>query len=148
MTQPVRFLQPQIAAGVVRVVVRVEDVREAPAPALELAVDDPGVGRVDGGGEAGQALVDQEPVVVRQAGELVDLQQGHFRRRLVAQVSLKRGLSSARLQGRVRASSWASISLSQPVATALREPGRQNTKVPLASPARQRDCSVDVPMSS
>ena len=57
------------------------------------------------------------------------------------------GLSSARLQGRVRVSSWASMSLSQPVATALREPGRQNTKVALARPARQRDCRVEVPMS-
>ncbi len=36
----------------------------------------------------------------------------------------------------------------QPVSQALVEPGRQKTKVPFASPARQRDCSADVPISS
>ena len=71
------FLQPQVAAGVVGVVVGVEDVREAPALALEFAVDGVWIGRVDRCGQAGQALVDQEPVVVRQAGELVDLEQRH-----------------------------------------------------------------------
>ena len=64
MTQPVRFLEPQVAAGVVGVVVGVEDVRQAPFLALEFALDGAGVGRVDGGGYAGQALADQEPVVV------------------------------------------------------------------------------------
>src|SRR5262245_63537845 len=65
-----------------------------------------------------------------------------------AQTSRSRGKSSARLQGRVRASSWARMSFSQAVLQAPLEPGRQKTKVPLAEPARARDCRVEVPISS
>ena len=42
----------------------------------------------------------------------------------------------------------ARISFSQPVRQAEVEPGRQNRKVPLARPAKARDCSVEVPISS
>ena len=45
--------------------------------------------------------------------------RGHF--------SLSRGISSTRLQGRVRASSCAAISSSQAVAQAPEDPGTQNT---------------------
>src|SRR5690606_21685786 len=62
--------------------------------------------------------------------------------------SFSRGISSAKLQGRVLQSSCARRILSQPVAHAFDEPGRQNTNVPLATPPRQRDCRLDVPMSS
>ena len=37
---------------------------------------------------------------------------------------------------------------SQAVRQAEVEPGRANTNVPLASPAKARDCSVEVPISS
>src|SRR5690606_9182541 len=57
-------------------------------------------------------------------------------------------MSSAKLHGRVRISSCARRILSQPVAHAFTEPGRQNTNVPFATPARQRDCRLDVPISS
>src|SRR6187402_499608 len=62
--------------------------------------------------------------------------------------SRNRGLKFARLQGLVRESSCARISFSQAVLQAEVEPGRQNTKVLLASPANARDYSVDVPISS
>src|SRR3546814_14845565 len=62
--------------------------------------------------------------------------------------SFSRGLNVARLQGRVRASSWARMIFSHAVRQADVEPGRQNTNVPLASPANARDCSDEVPISS
>ena len=57
-------------------------------------------------------------------------------------VSRRRGRRLARLHGCVRESSWARISFSQPVRQAEVEPGRQNRKVPLARPAKARDCRV------
>src|SRR3546814_18099552 len=62
--------------------------------------------------------------------------------------SFSRGLNVARLQGRVRASSWARMIFSHAVRQADVAPGRQNTNVPLASPANARDCSDEVPISS
>src|SRR3546814_7088347 len=61
--------------------------------------------------------------------------------------SFSRGLNVARLHGRVRASSWARMIFSHAVRQADVEPGRQNTSVPLASPANARDCSDEVPRS-
>src|SRR5512143_4312736 len=62
--------------------------------------------------------------------------------------SFRRGISSARLHGRVRKSSCEAISLSQPVAQAFEEPGRQKRYVAFATPARQRDCRLEGPISS
>src|SRR5210317_1394913 len=59
-------------------------------------------------------------------------------------VSSSRGISSARLQGRVRISSWALSNSSQAVAQAPVDPGTQKTYVPLATPASARDCIVEV----
>ena len=69
-------------------------------------------------------------------------------RNLALRRSFSRGISSTRLHGRVRASSWWTISFSQASRHAPDEPGRTNTKVALATPASARDCSVEVPISS
>jgi hypothetical protein len=52
------------------------------------------------------------------------------------------------LHGFVRASSCARTIFSHAVRQADVEPGRANRNVPFASPAKARDCSVDVPISS
>ena len=62
--------------------------------------------------------------------------------------SPSRGRRPARLHGRVRASSWLRMIFSQAVRQADVEPGRQKMKVWLASPAKARDCRLEVPISS
>ena len=52
------------------------------------------------------------------------------------------------MQGRVRASSCARMMVSQAVRQAEVDPGRQKMKVWLASPAKARDCRLEVPISS
>src|SRR5204862_4079608 len=71
-----------------------------------------------------------------------------FNRRWRGGYSFSRGISSARLHGCVRRSSCGPISLSHPVAHAFDEPGRQKTYVAFATPATQRDCRLDGPISS
>jgi hypothetical protein len=54
----------------------------------------------------------------------------------------------AKLQGRVRISSWDNRISAQAVRQAAVEPGRQKTQVPLANPANVRDWTVKMPVSS
>ena len=65
-------LDLRVAAGVVRVPVRVQNVGQGPAQGLQFAQDGGGVRRVDAGRLAGRVIADQEAVVVGQAGKLVD----------------------------------------------------------------------------
>ena len=61
---------------------------------------------------------------------------------------MKRGISSAKLQGRKLISSWLSRIFVHPVVTAPDDPGRLKIKVPLARPPTARDWIVEVPISS
>src|SRR5690606_30369968 len=71
-------LQHQIAAGVVVMVMRVENMRQPPALALELAEDWLDLRRVDGRGDARLLVVDEEGVIVRQTREHVHFDSAHF----------------------------------------------------------------------
>jgi len=62
-------------------------------------------------------------------------------------VSLRRGINMTRLQGRVRLSSCSTIRLFQASLHAPDEPGSTKIKVELATPARARDCKVEVLIS-
>ena len=53
---------------------RIEDMAQSPAAAVELARDLVGVGRVDGGRESRRRIVQQKTIVVAEAGKLHDLE--------------------------------------------------------------------------
>jgi hypothetical protein len=72
-------LQREIAAGVIGVMVGVEDVVKFPASRRKFPLDGRCIRAVDGGGEARVRIVQQIAVVVVQTGELMDLQCGHLR---------------------------------------------------------------------
>src|SRR5690606_10143893 len=66
------LLQLRIAARMVEMMVRVQDMRERPAPLFESGEDRLHFRRVDRCGLAARGLVDQVAVIVVQAGKLVD----------------------------------------------------------------------------
>jgi hypothetical protein len=66
-----------VAARVVGMPVRVEDVGQLPALLVEGAQDRSDLGRVDARRHARGVVVDEEAVVVGQAGELMDLEPRH-----------------------------------------------------------------------
>mmetsp|Transcript_14713 Transcript_14713/g.62150 ORF Transcript_14713/g.62150 Transcript_14713/m.62150 type:complete len:222 (+) Transcript_14713:252-917(+) len=66
-------LELRVAAGVIPVVVSVEDVGELPALLLQRSLDGCHLGGVDHRGRAGGGIVQKERVVVLQARELVNL---------------------------------------------------------------------------
>ena len=75
-------LELRVAAGVIPVVVSVEDVGELPALLLQRSLDGCHLGGVDHRGRAGGGIVQKERVVVLQARELVNLHlAGRGRRR-------------------------------------------------------------------
>ena len=59
-----RLLEAQVAAGVVAVVMGVENVREPPALGVEALQDRLGVGGVDRGGESAFRIVNEHGVIV------------------------------------------------------------------------------------
>lgn len=61
----------------VGMVMRVEDVTQAPAMPIELGKNRRGIGRIDRGSEAGLRVVQQESVVVAEARKLRDFQLVH-----------------------------------------------------------------------
>jgi hypothetical protein len=62
---------------VIGVVVRVEDVGEPPAKAGKLPLDFRCIRRIDRGGGAGLAVMQEQAVIVRSADELMESETGH-----------------------------------------------------------------------
>jgi len=70
-------LELEISAGVVAVMVRVQDMRQRPAAGAELAKDRLDLGRIDRGGHSGLRIVHEKSVVVRQTREHMHLKFAH-----------------------------------------------------------------------
>ena len=73
----VRFLQLRDAAGVIAMMVRHQDVGQAPAGPLERRFDRRRLGRIDRGGRAACGIMDEHAEIVGEAAEEVCL-YGHF----------------------------------------------------------------------
>ncbi len=71
------FLEPEVAARMVSVMVGIENMRQAPAATVERSVDCLGIGRIDRRGQPGCGIVQQEAVIVAEARKLDDLKVGH-----------------------------------------------------------------------
>jgi hypothetical protein len=72
-----RRLDLEIAAGVVGVMVRVEDMRDAPLAAFSRRQHRLGHGGVDDGGHVRGGLVDEPDVIVLEDGNALDLEPSH-----------------------------------------------------------------------
>ncbi|MEZ5893174.1 MAG: hypothetical protein R3C58_08535 [Parvularculaceae bacterium] len=66
------FLEREVAARVIGMPVRVEDVGEAPTFLRQRSVDGVRVGRVDRRRRAGLAVMDEIAVIIRKTGKLLD----------------------------------------------------------------------------
>ena len=70
------LLELEIASGVVKVVMGIENVGQFPSSIGERAIDRSRIRRIDCPGQPGLGIVNEKPIVVRQARDLNDL-QGH-----------------------------------------------------------------------
>jgi hypothetical protein len=75
-----RFLELQVTAGVIAVMVGDQQVRQLPALRLQPREDGLGVGRVDRRRDARLGVVDQHTVVVGKASKLLDFELRHQNR--------------------------------------------------------------------
>ncbi len=72
------LLQRQVAAGVIEMVMGVQDVGQRPAAARQRLAHRLGLGRIDDSRQPRIRIMDQIGVIVLQAGNEFDLQRGHI----------------------------------------------------------------------